>query len=131
MKVPMKAEVQFVQKLLTNIMKELNVKINVSNVVQFFHYWVALLASQWLKKRSLKKSTNAPMAQWIRRPPTEWEILSSSLSRCKSPYRLTVRTLSLHGRDWSSILHMDNLVINSPYIYKWIDVLSVALKELK
>jgi len=26
---------------------------------------------------------------------------------------------------------MDNLVINSPYIYKWIDVLSVALKELK
>jgi hypothetical protein len=27
-----------------------------------------------------------------------------------------VRTLSLHGRDWSSILHMDNLVINSPYI---------------
>lgn len=56
------------------------------------------------------------MAQWIRRPPTEWEILSSSLSRCISPYRLTVRTLSLHGRDWSSILHMDTKKIDYNFV---------------
>ena len=34
---------------------------------------------------------------------------SEFVSLSRSPYRLTVRTLSLHGRDWSSILHMDNL----------------------
>ena len=39
--------------------------------------------------------------------PSYGEVLLGVLS----PYRLMVRTLPLHGRDWSSILHMDKALL--------------------
>ena len=46
----------------------------------------------------------ALMAQWIRRPPTEWEIPGSSPGKCKTRQsRPMVRTSPLHGEDSGSI----------------------------